>query len=187
MAELVIEKGKKEVAPTQKGEVRRGGVELERMLDRFDQMMGDWWGRPFPSLMRPSRALMSEAFSLRAPAVDLYEGDQEVVIKAEVPGMDKGDLKVDLTDSMLTISGEKKKEENVKEEAYTYSERSYGSFSRSLQLPCAVKSDKAKATFKNGVLEVKLPKTEEAKKRLDRFNWDAITKQVSSLYQSCEV
>jgi HSP20 family protein len=172
MAELVIEKGKKEVAPTHKGEVKRGGVEFERMLNRFDQMMGDWWGRPFsslmpslPSLNRPSRALMSEAFSLRAPAVDLYEGDDEVVIKAEVPGMDKGDLKVDLTDSMLTISGEKKKEESIKEEAYTYSERSYGSFSRSLNLPCAVKSDKAKATFKNGVLEVKLPKTEEAKKR----------------------
>jgi len=172
MAEPVIEKGKKEVAPAQKGEVRRGNVEFERMLDRFDQMIGDWWGRPFPSLspsfpslMRPSRALMSEAFSLRAPAVDLYEGDQEVVIKAEVPGMDKGDLKIEMTDSMLTISGEKKKEENIKEEAYTYSERSYGSFTRSLQLPCAVKSDKAKATFKNGVLEVKLPKTEEAKKR----------------------
>jgi HSP20 family protein len=88
-----------------------------------------------------------------------------VVIKAEVPGMEKGNLKVDLTDSMLTISGKKKKEEDIKEEAYTYSERSYGSFSRSLQLPCAVKSDKAQATFKNGILEVKLPKTEEAKKR----------------------
>jgi len=172
MAELVIQKGEKKDVPAQKGEVRGGGVEFERMLDRFDKMMGDWWGRPFPSLMpslpslmRPSRALMSEAFSLRAPAVDVYEGEQEVVIKAEVPGMDKGDLKVDLTDSMLTISGEKEKEENIKEEAYTYSERSYGSFSRSLQLPCAVKSDKARATFKNGVLEVKLPKTEEAKKR----------------------
>ncbi len=172
MVELVMEKGKKEVAPTQKGEVRPGGVELERMFDRFDQMMGDWWGLPFPglmpslpSLLRPSRALMSNAFSLRAPAVDLYEGDQEVMIKAEVPGMDKGDLMVDLTDSMLTISGEKKKEEDIKEEAYTYSEWSYGSFSRSLQLPCAVKSDKAKDTFKNGLLEVKLPKTEEAKKR----------------------
>lgn len=173
MAELVIEKGKKEVAPFQKGEVRHGSTEFERMLDRFDQMMAtDLWSRPFsslwpslPSLVRPSRGLMGEAFSLRAPAVDLYEGEEEVVVKAEVPGMDKENLKIDLTDSMLTISGEKKKEEDVKEEAYSYSERSYGSFTRSLQLPCAVKSEKAKATFKNGILEVKLPKTEEAKKR----------------------
>ena len=135
-------------------------------------MIGEMWGRPFsgvwpslPSLMRPSRALLGESLSLRVPAVDLYEGKEEVVLKAEVPGLSKEDLKIDLTDSMVTISGEKKKEEELKEEAYTYSERSYGAFSRSLQLPCAVKADKVKATFKNGILEVKLPKTEEAKKR----------------------
>ena len=172
MSELVIEKGKKEVAPAQKGEVRRGSMEFDRMLDRFDHMMADWWARPFssafpslPSLFRPSRAVLGEAFSLKVPAVDLYEAEDEVVVKAEVPGLEKGDLKIDLTDSMLTISGEKKKEEDVKEEAYSYSERSYGRFSRSMHLPCAVKSDKAKATFKNGILEVKLLKTEEAKKR----------------------
>lgn len=173
MAELVIEKGKKEAVPAKKEEVRRGVTEFDRMLDRFDQMMAtELWNRPFrsfwpslPSLLRPSRSVMREVISFRAPAVDLYEGEDEVVIKAEVPGMDKGDLKIDLTDSMLTISGEKKKEEDVRGEAYTYSERSYGSFTRSLHLPCAVKSEKAKATFINGILEVKLPKTEEAKKR----------------------
>ena len=173
MAELIIEKGNKEAVPAKKEEVRRGVTEFDRMLDRFDQMMAtELWNRPFrsfwpslPSLLRPSRSVMGEVISFRAPAVDLYEGEDEVVIKAEVPGMDKGDLKIDLTDSMLTISGEKKKEEDVREEAYTYSERSYGSFTRSLHLPCAVKSEKAKATFINGILEVKLPKTEEAKKR----------------------
>ena len=164
-------KEKKEAVPVQKGELVRRG-EVDRMLDRFDQMIGEMWGRPFsgvwpslPSLMRPSRALLGESLSLRVPAVDLYEGKEEVVLKAEVPGLSKEDLKIDLTDSMVTISGEKKKEDEVKEEAYTYSERSYGAFSRSLQLPCAVKADKVKATFKNGILEVKLPKTEEAKKR----------------------
>ncbi|MDH5699558.1 MAG: Hsp20/alpha crystallin family protein [Nitrospirota bacterium] len=109
--------------------------------------------------------MLGESLNVRVPAVDLYEGKEEVVLKAEVPGLAKEDLKIDLTDSMITISGENKKEEEVKEEAYTYSERSYGSFSRSLQLPCAVKADKVKATFKNGILEVKLPKTEDAKKR----------------------
>jgi HSP20 family protein len=171
MAKLVMEKEKKEVVPVQKRELGRRSVEFDRMFERFDQMMTDWWGRPFPSLpllpshLRPSQTLMAETFSLRAPAIDLYEGDQAVVIKAEVPGLDTADLKVDLTDSILTISGEKKKEKEIKEEAYTYSERSYGTFSRSLHLPCAVESDKAKATFKNGILEVNLPKTEEAKKR----------------------
>ncbi|MDR4483747.1 MAG: Hsp20/alpha crystallin family protein [Nitrospirales bacterium] len=99
------------------------------------------------------------------PAVDWYEGKKEVVLKAEVPGLSKENLKIDLTDSMLTISGEKKKEEEIKEEDYTYSERAYGSFSKSLQWPCAVKDDKVKATFKDGILEVRLPKTEDAQKR----------------------
>ena len=171
MAQEEGKKEKKEVVPVQKGEVVRRG-EVDRMLDRFDQMMAEVWARPFsglfpsfPSLLRPSRALLGESLTLRVPAVDLYEGKEEVVLKAEVPGLSKEDIKIDLTDSMVTISGEKKKEEEVKEEAYTYSERSYGSFSRSLQLPCAVKADKVKATFKNGILEVKLPKTEDAKKR----------------------
>jgi HSP20 family protein len=171
MAQLVMEKDKKEVVPVQKGELARRG-EFDRMLDRMDQMMAEVWARPFsglfpsfPGLLRPSRALLGESLNLRVPAIDLYEGKEEVVLKAEVPGLSKEDLKIDLTDSMITISGEKKKEEEVKEEAYTYSERSYGSFSRSLQLPCAVKADKVKATFKNGILEVKLPKTEDAKKR----------------------
>jgi HSP20 family protein len=171
MAQEVIEKEKKEVVPVQKGELVRRG-EFDRMLDQFDQMMAEFWRRPFsgllpsiPSLLRPSRTLLGESLSLRVPAVDVFEEEEEVVLKAEVPGLSKEDLKIDLTDSMLTISGEKKKEEEVKEEAYAYSERSYGAFSRSLQLPCAVKADKAKATFKNGILEVKLPKTEEAKKR----------------------
>jgi len=171
MAQEVSKKGKKEGVPAQKGELVRRG-EFDRMVDQFDQMMGEFWRRPFsgllpsfPGLLRPSRALLGESLNLRVPAVDLYEGKEEVVLKAEVPGLSKEDIKIDLTDSMVTISGEKKKEEEVKEEAYTYSERSYGSFSRSLQLPCAVKADKVKATFKNGILEVKLPKTEDAKKR----------------------
>ena len=166
MAQKEKKKAKKEVAPVQKkGEVERRGREVDRLFDRFDQLMSDWWSRPFSSMLRLPRTLMGEAFSLRAPAVDVFEGENDVTIKAEVPGLGKEDLKVELSDSMVTISGEKKKEENVKEEAYSYSERSYGSFSRSLQLPCGVQTDKAKATFKDGVLELKLPKSEEAKKR----------------------
>lgn len=171
MAQLVMEKDKKEVVPIQKGELVRRG-EFDRWLDHMDQMMAEVWGRPFsglwpsrPGMLRPSQAMLGESLQVRVPAVDLYEGKEEVVLKAEVPGLSKEELKIDLTDSTLTISGEKKKEEEIKEEDYTYSERAYGSFSRSLHLPCAVKADKVKATFKDGILEVKLPKTEDAKKR----------------------
>jgi HSP20 family protein len=95
--------------------------------------------------------------------VDLFEDKNEIVIKAELPGMEKENVEVKLTDHMLTIKGEKKKEEEVKEENYYRSERSYGSFIRTLELPADVHADKVKASFKNGVLEVRLPKTEEAK------------------------
>ncbi len=93
-------------------------------------------------------------------------------MKTELPGLEKKDVEVKLTDSRLTIKGEKKKEEEVKEEDYFYSERSYGAFARVLQLPCQVKGDKVKASFKNGVLEVKLPKSEEAKSRSVNVNID---------------
>lgn len=97
--------------------------------------------------------------------MDVYEEKNDVVVKAEIPGLTKGDVQVSLTDTTITLSGEKKKEEKVKEHEYSYSERTYGNFSRTLSLPCNVKSDKGKATFKDGILIVKIPKTEEAKKR----------------------
>ena len=85
------------------------------------------------------------------------------MVTAELPGIDKDNISVNLTDHTLTIKGEKKKEEEIKEENYYRSERSYGSFLRTLELPRDVHADKVKASFKNGVLEVRLPKTEEAK------------------------
>lgn len=102
---------------------------------------------------------------MRAPAVDLFEEKDDIVVKAEIPGIDKDSINVNLSDHTLTIKGEKKKEEEVKEENYYRSERSYGSFVRTLELPKDVHADKVKATFKNGVLEVRMPKTEEAKAR----------------------
>jgi HSP20 family protein len=100
---------------------------------------------------------------VRAPTVDVYEEKDDIVVKAELPGMDKDNIEVNLTDRTLTIKGEKKKEEEMKEENYYRSERSYGSFLRTLELPKDVHADKVKATFKNGILEVRMPKTEEAK------------------------
>jgi HSP20 family protein len=100
---------------------------------------------------------------LIAPAVDVYEEKDDIVVKAELPGMTKEDIQVDIADSHLTLKGEKKKEEKIEEEDYFACERSYGSFHRSLELPTEVQAEKVKASFKNGILEIRLPKSEEAK------------------------
>jgi HSP20 family protein len=102
------------------------------------------------------------------PVVDVYEDNDEVVAKAELPGIAKDEIDVELTEHTLTIKGEKKKEEEVKEDDYYCSERAYGSFSRTVELPSAVQSEKAKASFKDGVLEVRAPKTEEAKTKVKK-------------------
>lgn len=97
------------------------------------------------------------------PAVDMFEKAEEIVVKAEVPGIDKKNIKISVSENMLTIKGEMKKEEEVKEEDYYYSERSYGSFSRSLRLPAKVLEGKISAEFKDGIIEVHLPKAAESK------------------------
>jgi HSP20 family protein len=102
---------------------------------------------------------------MRMPAVDVYEEKDDVVIKAEIPGLSKEDISVQVTDSTLMIKGEKKREEEIKEQDYYCCERSFGSFTRAVDLPCEVKADQVKASFKNGVLEVHMPKTDEAKKK----------------------
>ena len=97
------------------------------------------------------------------PAVDLYEKDDHFVIKAELPGVDKEDIRVDLKDRVLTLSGERSYDNEVKEENYYRKERSYGKFQRAFALPADVDSDKITAEFKDGVLQVEVPKPEEKK------------------------
>ena len=103
------------------------------------------------------------------PAVDMYESDRALVLKAELPGFSKDDVQVELKDNMLTLKGKRTREADVKEEQYHRVERSYGAFQRSFMLPMLVDADKAEATFKDGVLELKLPKAEEAKLKAIRI------------------
>jgi HSP20 family protein len=98
-----------------------------------------------------------------SPAVDMYESEQALTLKAELPGFSKDDVQVDIKDNVLTLKGERKREHNVKEEQYHRVERVFGAFQRSFVLPALIDADKAEATFKDGVLELKLPKAEEAK------------------------
>ncbi len=97
------------------------------------------------------------------PNVDMYDKKTEIVVKAELPGIEKNNVELTITKDSLTIKGETRKEEEVKEEDYYCCERSYGSFLRTIPLPAEIDTKKVKASFKNGVLEVKLPKLEEAK------------------------
>ncbi len=143
--------------------------EPSRVLAPFEEMerwFEDVFRRPF-SLLGPSwlpRMRFPELEEI-SPVVDIYEEGDNVVVKAEIPGIKKDDIDVSLTDNTITISGEKEKEEKVEKKNYYRLERSYGSFTRTFRLPAEVQSDKAKAKFKDGILEIRIPKTEEAKKR----------------------
>ncbi len=99
------------------------------------------------------------------PAVDLVETKDAIQVKVELPGVKKEDVEISLKDDFLVIKGEKKEEREEKGENRYYMERTYGSFSRVVTLPAKVKEDKIRASYKDGVLEIHLPKAEEAKPR----------------------
>jgi HSP20 family protein len=127
----------------------------------FEQRMNRLFEEAFGPLALPT----GEALSVSGwtPSCDIYETDNEIVIKAELPGVKKEDAKVSIQDGVLSIIGERKFEEETKKENYLRVERSYGSFSRSFTLPTRVDPDKVAAEFTDGLLQVTLPKREEAK------------------------
>ena len=97
------------------------------------------------------------------PAVDMYETEGEVMVKASLPGLKPEEVDITITGNALEIRGETKEETEEKRGDYFYKERSYGAFQRSLTLPVEIKADEAEATFENGVLTLKVPKVEQAK------------------------
>jgi HSP20 family protein len=98
-----------------------------------------------------------------SPAVDLVDKQDKLVAKVELPGVEKKDVKLSLNDNNLTIQGEVQKDEETKKEDYYYRERAYGSYSRTISLPAEVDKEKIKAKFKNGILEITIPKKPEVK------------------------
>jgi HSP20 family protein len=99
------------------------------------------------------------------PAMDLLETVDHFVLRADLPGLTQDDVKIELEDSTLTVSGERKSEHEDKQEGYYRVERAFGSFSRSLTLPKGIDADAVTASFENGVLEIRVPKPEERKPR----------------------
>ncbi len=98
-----------------------------------------------------------------SPAVDIFETDEEIVVKAELPGIDRKDISVSLENNVLSLKGERRFEKETRDENYHRIERAYGSFSRSFSIPGLVDSDKIHAEYKDGILKIILPKKEQAK------------------------
>lgn len=109
------------------------------------------------------RGFFQRGMAIFTPTVDVEENEKEFIIKAELPGVDEKEIEVTVTDDVVTIRGEKKEEKEDKGKNYYYMERSYGSFNRVIPLSTETESDKAAATFKNGVLNITIPKSQTAK------------------------
>ncbi len=138
--------------------------EFKRFEEMMNRMFEEFWGRPARKLL-PSGEGGELVPGYRQPFIDLIEKDNEIIATAEMPGLEKQDIKINLTEDRLEISAETKREEEKKEKGYVYKERRSGSYYRAISLPSPVDSDNAKASYKNGVLEIKMPKTEVKKKK----------------------
>ena len=133
---------------------------FDDMDKMFDQFLTNRWPWPYPSTFSEGKGspLRSE---LRVPSVDIVEKNSNIIVRAEIPGVDKNDIEVNLNGRNLTIQAKNKKESIEDTEEYHHCEISTSSFSRTLTLPAEVDSSNVKATFKNGLLEVTMCKSEE--------------------------
>lgn len=127
--------------------------EMNKMFDSFSQ-----------SLFDPLHSKEFDFSKSAFPKIDVVEAEKEIKITAELPGMEEKDIDVSLSGDLLIIEGEKKAEKEDEKDGYRVMERSYGKFNRAIQVPTGVESEKIDAKFKNGVLKITLPKTEEAQK-----------------------
>jgi len=129
---------------------RRSLISLPNEIDRF---FNDW-GLGFENFDK-----------VWSPNVDISENEDAFEVIAEIPGMGKEDIKISIKDNVLTLTGEKKQEEKIEKKNFHRIERMYGQFQRSFQLPNTVKSDDIKAQYKDGVLSITIPKTEDVKQK----------------------
>lgn len=145
-----------QIVPWRKRDAWQPFRELESLQSEmnklFDLSLGRWPER--------TTGLMEGAWS---PAVDVYDSKDNIMVKADIPGIKKEDIDVSVHGDILTIKGEKKQETETKEKGFIKTERFYGSFNRAVALPVEVDASKVKASYKGGVLELVLPKKEEAK------------------------
>ena len=130
--------------------------EMMTLREAMDRLFDDAFTRPLS---------LRDSLSMTTPAIDMYQTDNDVVVKASIPGIKAEEVQINITGDILTLKGEVKQEEERKDKAWHVREHRFGSFERSVVLPTSVKSDKAEAVFENGILTINLPKADEAKPR----------------------
>ncbi len=128
--------------------------EMMTLREAMDRLFDDAFTRPLS---------IRDGWSMASPAIDMYQTENDVVVKATIPGMKAEDVQINIAGDVLTLKGEVKQEEERNDKAWHIREQRFGSFERSVALPTAVKTDKADAVFENGVLTVTLPKADEVK------------------------
>jgi len=130
-------------------------AEMAELQREMDKVFGEFFGRT------PFRMAATEA--MWSPLVDIHETRDNILLQLELPGVKQEDIHVSIEGDTMMLKGERKRETEVKEDQYHRVERSYGRFERSILLPSVVDSGRVKATYRDGVLEIQLPKKEEAK------------------------
>ncbi len=130
---------------------RRFTKDMERLFNDFEEFRFSNFFKDFPRFRMPFDTVEW------VPRIEVLQNNGQLTVRADLPGLTKDDVKVELTDDMLTISGERKEEKEEKREGFYRSERSYGSFYRKIPLPEGAKTENATATFHNGVLEITIP------------------------------
>ncbi len=143
-------------------------IDRPRFISPFKEMerlFEDAWERPFSLMRTVWPELEKREYESMLPLLDVYEEGHELVVKADLPGLKKEEIDINLTDNVLTISGERKVEEKVEKEKYHRYERRYGSFFREIDLPYEIDTEKVNAHFENGVLEIRLMKSHEAESK----------------------
>lgn len=148
----------------QKGQSAHALSPFEEMDRLFDTYLSRGWLSPF-RWSAPKWNEASATFEGKMPNVDVIDRDKEIVVKAELPGVDKKDIDISVTKDAVTIKGTTSHEEKEEKGDYYRCEISHGSYARTVALPSNVDEEKAKAMFKDGILEITIPKTGEAKRK----------------------
>ena len=135
--------------------------EMMTLREAMDRLFDDAFTHPLSG---------RDSWSASSPAIDMYQTDNEIVVKASLPGIKADEVQINITGDVLTLKGEVKHEEEKNDKAWHIREQRWGSFQRSVALPTNVVSDKARAEFENGILTITLPKAQEVRPRMITVN-----------------